>query len=207
MIYGISNDRVEDILTDQYDNVYLMYQRYGSPAWSDFTESYIIKYNEDLSSESARWKLTYRNIGRSIALDKENKMSAFEQGRYNHSLTGWNELPEHCIHKFSSKGDDLSRWCKSNPSAVTSTDTFKVFANMEFDKTGNYLMSANSGSNEGISMYSNGQQFIGNIGNDRGINKFDLAPDGKLYAPMTNGSGVGVFSAEGKPVDFRILSN
>lgn len=206
IVNGISHDGVEDILTDQYDNVYFMYQRYGNPAWSDFTESYIMEYNEDLSSESARWKLTYRNIGRSIALDKENKMSAFEQGRYNHSLTGWNELPEHCIHKFSSKGDDLSRWCKGNPKvAPAGSDVFNVFDSMQIDNDGNYLMRTEWLS-EGISMYGAGHQYIGSIGNGRGpFYAIELASDGKLYAVTSN--AVKVFSPEAKTISFKDLSN
>ena len=210
IINGISGDQVSDIVTDSKDNVYFIYQRRTNAAWSDFTESYVMKFDSDLANELQKWKLTHQYIGHSLAVDKGDNISAFEEGRYNHSLTGWNNLPENCIHKFDSKGQDLSRWCKDNPRVnSTSNNAFIVFDNMKFDKSGNYLMLSRYYNSKEIAMYSPGHLYIGQIGGGLGVsfNAIELAPDDKLYATTSAKPEINVFSPFTAPIDYRELMN
>lgn len=211
---GISHDYVVDITTDSKDNVYFIYARRTQAAWSDFTQSIVMKFDGNLN-EAHRWYLTNQFIGTSLGIDKDDNIYAFEEGRYNHSLTGWHNLPENCINKFSSQGENLSRWCKSNPRVAgnpmdyynTSNDVFVAFNHMELDKTGNYLLLPTS-YNKNIAMYGSGHQYVGRIGIDLGtFRAIELAPDGKLYAPISQEPAMRVFSPEATPIEYTELTN
>lgn len=210
----VAHDRISEINVDTKNNVFFRFERYGNPAWSDFTESYIVKYNNSLSEEIKKWKLQNSYTGSSFAIDPFNNVYGFERGKWNHSLTGWNLLKENCVHKFSSEGIDLARWCKANPEyngadklVNSDNDAFISFDHMMVDKDSNYLMLSSWSSSYAV-MYGSGHNYIGRIGEGfGGFSSIKLAEDGKLYAPSLIRPEILVFSPTTKPIEYKTLNN
>ena len=205
---GISHDYIVDIAVDSKGDVYALYSKYTSPAWSDYMIFTVFKLDSSLK-EITTWGLPERYTDTAMDLGSNN-LHIFGIGRWNGALSGWNYLPENCIFSSTIAGDKEPDWCNSNAGGTFDNENFGQADHMEMDQEDNYLILSGS-SPASVDMYNRNHSYVGKIGQESdGFAGIKVAPDGKLYAisRYTHENvrpPIKVFSPNRQPIEYREL--